>query len=172
MDDRVAWAHIGIPDKVFSGETADDWYMLSGHMGDEKEGAVNLVFTYTVSHWWHTRGFLWGDFRMAFVHASEGANAPSPSPDCLYHSSATCHGVKRWHACDVPSTARLVPSAPIDSIDCLLNGLFSCLWQLVSPWLWCSLECLHKPSLSRPIPPLAHCTPRKMSNKWRRCFPI
>jgi len=47
MDDRVAWGHITIPQRVFEGETVDDWYPLNGKQGDGKEGAVNIVLTYT-----------------------------------------------------------------------------------------------------------------------------
>ena len=48
MDDRVAWAHITIPERVFSGETVDDWFALGGRLGEEQEGTINLVHTYMV----------------------------------------------------------------------------------------------------------------------------
>jgi toll-interacting protein len=48
MDDRVAWVHIAIPSIVFSGETSDDWYSLSGRLGEEREGMVNLVLSHSV----------------------------------------------------------------------------------------------------------------------------
>ena len=55
MDDRVAWALVQIPQKVFNGEILDEWYGLNGKQGDGKEGIVNLIMEYTVSYtlWFH-----------------------------------------------------------------------------------------------------------------------
>jgi len=46
MDDRVAWTHITIPDRVMTGETVDDWFPLNGKLGDKMEGTINLVLSY------------------------------------------------------------------------------------------------------------------------------
>jgi len=48
MDDRVAWTHVSIPERVMKGETVDNWYPLSGKLGDEKEGTINLVLSFSV----------------------------------------------------------------------------------------------------------------------------
>jgi toll-interacting protein len=45
-DERIAWAHITIPDAVFFQETIDDWYQLSGKEGEGKEGMANLVLSF------------------------------------------------------------------------------------------------------------------------------
>ena len=47
-DVRVAWASITVPSSVMSGETIDEWFPLSGKQGDEKEGTINLVLSFTV----------------------------------------------------------------------------------------------------------------------------
>ncbi|KAI6182786.1 Toll-interacting protein [Aphelenchoides bicaudatus] len=47
QDECVAWAHIVLPQGIFTGDTVDEWYQLSGAMGDKQEGAVNLVINFT-----------------------------------------------------------------------------------------------------------------------------
>ena len=48
MDERIAWGLIPIKEEVFAGETLEDWYALSGKQGEDKEGMLNLVFSYRV----------------------------------------------------------------------------------------------------------------------------
>lgn len=49
MDELIAWGHIEIPPHVIQkGETHEDWYTLSGKQGENQEGMINLVFSYTV----------------------------------------------------------------------------------------------------------------------------
>ncbi|RCN31929.1 hypothetical protein ANCCAN_22278 [Ancylostoma caninum] len=39
-DECVAWAHVMLPQAIFSGETIDDYYPLSGQQGEGKEGML------------------------------------------------------------------------------------------------------------------------------------
>lgn len=49
MDELIAWGHIEIPPHVIQkGETHEDWYALNGKQGENQEGMINLVFSYTV----------------------------------------------------------------------------------------------------------------------------
>lgn len=50
MDELVAWAQIHIPQSVFAGETYEDWFPLSGKLGEGQEGAINLVLSYAVQY--------------------------------------------------------------------------------------------------------------------------
>jgi len=48
MDELIAWTEVKIPDVVLErGETHEDWYPLSGKTGDQKEGMIDLVLTFT-----------------------------------------------------------------------------------------------------------------------------
>lgn len=49
MDDRIAWTHVTIPERVMTGETVDDWFPLNGKLGDKMEGSINLVLSFNVS---------------------------------------------------------------------------------------------------------------------------
>ncbi|XP_046395618.1 toll-interacting protein-like [Ischnura elegans] len=49
MDELIAWAHVPIPTAVMNGETREDWYPLSGKQGDDLEGSINLVLSYSTS---------------------------------------------------------------------------------------------------------------------------
>lgn len=36
MDERIAWGHFTIPQRVFEGDALDDWWPLSGKQGEQK----------------------------------------------------------------------------------------------------------------------------------------
>jgi toll-interacting protein len=45
---QIAWAEIRIPEAVVEKcETHEDWYALSGKSGDNKEGMIDLVLSFT-----------------------------------------------------------------------------------------------------------------------------
>ncbi len=46
-DERVAWAHIPIPPAIFSNETMEDWFQLTGHQGEGKEGMIQMTFAFS-----------------------------------------------------------------------------------------------------------------------------
>lgn len=45
-DERIAWGQFTIPPRVFEGDALDDWWQLSGKQGDQKEGMIEMVFSY------------------------------------------------------------------------------------------------------------------------------
>ncbi|XP_015599350.1 toll-interacting protein A [Cephus cinctus] len=50
MDELIAWGHVEIPANVIQrGETHEGWYRLSGKQGDEQEGMINLVLSYSAN---------------------------------------------------------------------------------------------------------------------------
>ena len=48
MDERIAWGHITIPERVMAGETVDDWYVLTGKQGEGREGSIQIIIHYAV----------------------------------------------------------------------------------------------------------------------------
>ncbi|XP_045581979.1 toll-interacting protein isoform X3 [Procambarus clarkii] len=48
-DELIAWVNLTIPEAVFQGETVDEWYSLTGKLGDGQEGTVNIVMSYSTA---------------------------------------------------------------------------------------------------------------------------
>ena len=100
MDDRVAWVVITIPQAVMNGETVDEWFSLSGRLGDGLEGSVNIVMTLTVSVQLHIslsdyhifvkflcfipvkQNVFWFDFSLCYTHTR--------THTCTYACTHTC----------------------------------------------------------------------------------
>ena len=53
LDDRIAWAHYEFSDELMNGETVEEWISLSGKQGDDKEGVINIIFSFSVSQIYH-----------------------------------------------------------------------------------------------------------------------
>ncbi|XP_017761651.1 PREDICTED: LOW QUALITY PROTEIN: toll-interacting protein-like [Eufriesea mexicana] len=90
MDELIAWGHIDIPSQVLQkGETYEDWYMLSGKQGNNQEGVINLVFSYT--------------------------NKCHPAPPIMMVPSSTMFGMSQYAPVSVytaPPTAAVPPVVP------------------------------------------------------------
>ncbi|XP_037808562.1 toll-interacting protein-like [Lucilia sericata] len=51
MDELIAWCEIKLPERVFTGETHEEWYPLSGKQGDGLEGAIDIVLSFSNQHY-------------------------------------------------------------------------------------------------------------------------
>ena len=49
LDDRIAWAHYEFTDELMNGDTVEEWISLSGKQGDDKEGVINVILSFSVS---------------------------------------------------------------------------------------------------------------------------
>lgn len=77
IDEKIAWAHIPIPQNVFKGQTVDDWYPLSGRLGDGLEGVVNLVLTCSIGFNYSTMNTIPQSPPVMFLPSTTGTLKPT-----------------------------------------------------------------------------------------------
>lgn len=49
QDELIGWSDIVIPEAVFRGETHEDWHPLTGKQGEDQEGFINLVLSFSAN---------------------------------------------------------------------------------------------------------------------------
>lgn len=49
QDELIGWSDIVIPEAVFNGETHEDWHPLTGKQGEDQEGFINLVLSFSAN---------------------------------------------------------------------------------------------------------------------------
>lgn len=48
-DELIAWTSIQIPEAIYQGEVVDEWYSLTGKLGDGLEGTINVILSYSTA---------------------------------------------------------------------------------------------------------------------------
>lgn len=76
VDDKIAWTHVIIPEDVLtSTKVSNEWYPLSGRQGDNREGSVNIILSYTYA----------SVVRLAYPSMYPGAQVSYPIGDNRYY---------------------------------------------------------------------------------------
>ncbi|XP_068207087.1 toll-interacting protein-like isoform X3 [Palaemon carinicauda] len=48
-DELIAWTTLQIPEVIYQGEVVDEWFSLSGKLGEGQEGTINIVLSYSTA---------------------------------------------------------------------------------------------------------------------------
>ena len=106
-DERIAWVTVPIPPTLMQGAAADQWYNLSGRLGDGMEGKIHIIMSYEVGPATSPPLMVYGGatYPMATHYASTTATLPvyqvpqpppQPTPPPVTEADVKQVGVYDW----------------------------------------------------------------------------